>query len=73
VSNRNIAWLIVVVGVGVLVGITTGWLWGVLAAVATLVVSESIERRRRKQIRAAKGITDAPGVKGAIASRRRSR
>lgn len=73
VSKRNIAWLIVVVGVGILVGINAGWLWGIVAAIAVLALSESIERTRRKKLRAARGVTDAPHVRDAISSRKRSR
>jgi hypothetical protein len=73
VSRRNLAWLVVVVGAGVLVGVTTGWLWGVLAAVVMLVISEAVERTRRKRRRAARGITEAPKLRDAISSRRRAR
>jgi hypothetical protein len=73
VSRRNLAWLVVVVGAGVLVGVTTGWIWGVLAAVVVLVISEAVERTLRKRRRAARGITEAPKLRDAISSRRRAR
>ena len=51
-SKRNVAWLLVTVGVGVLVWITGGLVWGLLAAAATVFASELFERARRKQRRA---------------------
>lgn len=72
-SKRNIAWLIVIVAVCVLVWINAGALWGILAAVATLVASEAFERARRKRRRAARGATDAPSVGDAVDLRRRRR
>ncbi len=47
-SRRNVAWLVVVIGVGVLVWIMAGLVWGLLAAAVTLICSELIERARRK-------------------------
>jgi hypothetical protein len=73
VSRRNLAWLVVVVGAGLVVGVTAGWLWGVLAAVAVLAISETVERTLRKRRRAARGITEAPKLRDAITSRRRAR
>ena len=65
-------WLVAVVVAGVVVGVLAGWLWGVLAAVATLAVSEVVERTRRARIRRARG-DDAPrvSVRDAVGPRRR--
>ena len=70
-SKRNVAWLIVVIGVFVLVGITAGWLWGAIAGVAALVVSETYERDRRRRMRAARGDDPATPVRDAFTHRRR--
>lgn len=72
-SKRNIAWLVAVVAVGIGVGIAAGWVWGVLAALATLMVSELVERSRRRRLRAAQGVESAQSVTDAIGSRRRRR
>ena len=72
-SKRNVAWLVAVIGVGVLVWITAGLLWGVLAAVVTLIGSELIERARRKRLRAARGVTDRPSLTDAVKARRKGR
>jgi len=72
-SKRNLIWLVVVVAVGILVGIAAGWLWGILAAAVTLVISETVERARRQRLRAARGVEGAPSVKDAITDRRRRR
>lgn len=69
-SRRNVVWLVAIVGVGVVVALVAGWLWGVLAAVATLVVSEVVERRRRARLRRERG-TDGPRVRDVIGQRRR--
>ena len=52
-SKRNMTWLAVVIVVGVLGWLAVGWLVGVIAAVAMLVVSEVVERRARAQRRRA--------------------
>jgi hypothetical protein len=67
-----VVWVAGVVVVGVAVGVLAGWLWGVLAAVATLVVSEAVERMRRTRIRRERG-DGAPkvSVRDAVTSRRR--
>lgn len=70
-SKRNLIWLVAVVAVGVVVGVVAGWLWGVLAAIAALVVSEAVERTRRRRVRAASGVEGAPSIKDAITHRRR--
>ncbi|MEO6571068.1 MAG: hypothetical protein ABIO83_05925 [Ilumatobacteraceae bacterium] len=69
-SKRNILWLIVVGAITAIVWITTGWIWGILAGIATLVVSELIERSRRSRRRAARGETGAPRLSEALKSRR---
>lgn len=48
-SKRNLAWLAAIVIAGLLVGISVGPWWGVLAAVVVLVVSEVVERTRRSR------------------------
>lgn len=66
------AWLVAIVVVGAVVWIVAGWLWGVLAAVATLVVSEVTERRRRARLRRERGAE--PGgsaVRDVVQQRRR--
>lgn len=65
-------WLAAIVVVGVAVAIATSWLWGVVAAVATLALSEVVERRRRARIREAHG-TSGVSVRDAITRRRRTR
>ena len=71
-SRRNVIWLVAIVVVGAVVWIAAGWLWGLLAAVATLVVSEVVERRRRARLRRERG-ADAPqvSVRDAVKQRRR--
>lgn len=70
-SKRNVAWLIVVIGVFVLVGIAVGWLIGAIAGVATLVVSEWYERDRRRRRRAARGEGAVTPVRDSLTRRRR--
>ncbi len=72
-SKRNVAWLSVTLGVGVLVWITAGFVWGLLAAVATLIASEIFERARRKKRRAARGETGSPSLADALKARRKHR
>ena len=72
-SKRNIIWMVAILAVGIGVWIATGPLWGILAAVGVLIASEAIERQRRKRLRAARGVTDAPSVKDAITVRRKRR
>lgn len=71
-NKRNLVWLGAIVVVTVVVWIAAGWLWGILAGVATLVVSEVVERSARAKRLAASG-ADAPSVKNAIGSRRKRR
>jgi hypothetical protein len=70
-SKRNIAWLVAVIVAGVVVWIAAGILWGLLAAVITLVASETIERAQRKKRRAARGETAAPRLSDAVKARRK--
>ena len=51
-SRRNMSWLVVVLVVGALGWFAFGIAAGLLAAAATLVVSEVVERRARRQRRA---------------------
>jgi hypothetical protein len=55
VSRRNVVWLVAIVVVGVVGGVLAGWLWGVVAAGVTLVVSEVVERMRRQRIQRERG------------------
>lgn len=71
-SKRNLIWLAAIVVVTVVVWIAAGWLWGVLAGVATLVISEVVERSARAKRLAASG-GQAPSVSGAIGARRKRR
>jgi hypothetical protein len=70
-SKRNIAWLIVVVGVFVLVGVTAGWWWGAIAGVVVLFVSEFYERDRRRRRAAARGDDPASPLRDTFTKRRR--
>ena len=54
VSKRNMIWLAVVLAAGVLGWLAFGIAAGLIAAALTLVVSEVVERRARKQRRAAR-------------------
>jgi len=54
VSKRNMIWLAVVLAVGVLGWLAFGIAAGLIAAAVALVVSEVVERRARKQRRAAR-------------------
>lgn len=53
-SKRNMTWLVVVLAVGALGWIAFGIVVGLIAAAATLVVSEVVERRARARRRAAR-------------------
>lgn len=52
VSKRNIVWLAIILAVGALGWLLLGVVWGIVAAVATLAVSEVVERRARAARRA---------------------
>jgi len=71
-SKRNLIWLAAIAIVTVVVWVAAGWLWGVLAGVATLVISEVVERSARAKRLAASG-GDAPSVSDAIGARRKRR
>ena len=47
VSKNNLIWLVIIIVVGVLAWQVFGWIVGLVAIAATLLVSEAIERRRR--------------------------
>ncbi len=53
-SKRNLIWLAVVIGVGVLGWLVLGWLAGLIAAVVVLAISEVVERRARTRRRHAR-------------------
>lgn len=71
VTRRNVVWLVAVLAAGVVVGVLAGWLWGVAAAIVTLVVSEIVERTRRARVRRARGDATRVGVRDVVGSRRR--
>lgn len=48
-STRNLYWLVAIVVVGIVLWVAAGWLWGLLGAVVTLVVSEVVERAARRR------------------------
>jgi uncharacterized membrane protein (DUF485 family) len=52
--KRNVVWLAVIIAVGMLGWLAFGIIVGLLAAVATLILSEIIERRARAKRRAAR-------------------
>jgi hypothetical protein len=70
-STRNIVWLVIVAAVGVVVGITVGPWWGVLAAVVTLAASELVERSARTKRNAAAGRDNTSPLSSMLASRRK--
>ncbi|HEY5662861.1 MAG TPA: hypothetical protein VIS05_02370 [Ilumatobacter sp.] len=70
-SKRNVAWLVVIVVVGVSVWAVAGFVWGLAAAAGTLILSEAIERVVRRRRRAARGHTGGPSLRDAIGTRRR--
>ncbi len=61
-SKRNLVWLAAIIAVGAVLWVTQGVLWGIVGAIAVLVVSEAIERSRRKRQRAARGAEPAPSI-----------
>ena len=72
-NKRNIVWLGVIVVVGVICAVAFSLVWGLVAAGATLVISETVERAVRKRRRALRGDSASPSFKDAITTRRRSR
>lgn len=69
-SKRNLVWLVAIVVVGAVAWITAGPLWGLVAAVATLLVSEVVERVVRARRRAVRGLA-ATSVRDGVEARRR--
>ena len=69
-SKRNLAWLVVVFGTTVLVGVAVGWLSGVFAGATVLLVSELYERDRRRRRRAAQGDDGARPLRDTVDRRR---
>ncbi len=69
-SKRNLTWLAAIIAVGVLLGVTAGWLWGLLAAGATLLASEVLERAVRRRRVAARGAERVRPVRGALRRKR---
>ena len=55
-SKRNLMWLGAIVVVGVVVWIAAGLIWGLVAGAAVLVVSEVVERLRRRRRAQATGV-----------------
>lgn len=53
ISKRNIAWLIAIAVVAAIVWLAVGWVWGLVAGGAVLVVSEFVERAERRRRRTA--------------------
>ena len=49
VSKRNLFWLVVVIAVGLAAFFVVSWKAGLAAAIATLVLSEIVERTARKK------------------------
>ena len=70
-AKRNVIWLVVIVVVGVVVWVATGWLTGLLAAGAVLVASEAFERARRRRLAQRAG-KPAPSPLSNVAKRRKS-
>lgn len=52
-SKRNVMWLAAILAVGAVAWIALGVVWGIVAALVTLAVSEVVERRARARRRAA--------------------
>ena len=48
-STRNLYWLVAIVVVGAVLWIIGSWWLGLIGAVVTLVVSESVERAARRR------------------------
>lgn len=70
-SKQNAAWAAAVVAVGAIVWIASGAIWGLIAAAATLLLSEVVQRTMRMRRRAARGDTSSPSVTDAVKSRRK--
>lgn len=72
-SKRNMAWLVAILAVGAIVWIVAGWIWGLIAAIAMLVVSETLERRARTQRQTARGDAPVSPLRTVVKSRRKRR
>jgi len=59
VSMRNLYWAIAVGLAGVVVGLFAGWKAGVVAAAIVLILSEVVERFRRRKSNHASADADA--------------
>jgi MFS superfamily sulfate permease-like transporter len=69
-SKRNLLWLAAIVAVGVVGTIAFGIGWGLVLAVAVLVVSELVERGRRRRRAVARGEERAAPVRDVLRRRR---
>lgn len=69
-AKRNVVWLVVIVVVGVVVWVAAGWLAGLVAAGAVLLVSEVFERARRRRAARSEG-RPAPAPLSNVAKRRK--
>ncbi len=65
-------WLGAVVVVGVVVAVAVSVLWGLVAGVATLVVSDVVERVRRRRRALATG-SQVPSIRDVFSRRKSSR
>jgi hypothetical protein len=65
-------WFAAVVVVGVVTAVIADLVWGLIAAGATLLASEVVERARRQRLRTARG-AEGSALREAIGSRRRRR
>lgn len=65
-------WLVAVVAVGIVVAAIGNIVVGLIAAGATLLASEIVERTRRQRLRQARG-AEGSALRDAIGSRRRRR
>lgn len=72
-SKRNLVWLVVIVGVTVIAWIALGALWGIVLGVATLVVSEAVERTRRRKRQIARGVEPTSPMRTAMTRRKPQR
>lgn len=70
-AKRNVVWLVVIVVVAIAVWIAAGWLPALIAAGAVLLLSEVVERSRRRQLARRDG-RPAPSPLSNVAKRRKS-
>ena len=71
-SRRNVVWLVAIVAVGVVLTVAFSWVWGLIGAGVTLLVSEVVERILRRRRRAGGSGSGSP-LRDAIAERREQR